>query len=79
MCEDKRTTEKANSNPATTLAGPEVAMTYNKIADGSVAKENDAAGNDVRKWAGNNPSPPICDAVNVAHGTNVTHSKISSK
>ena len=48
MCEDSKTTEKANSNPATSLANDEVAMMKSKIAEGRVARENEVGGNVVK-------------------------------
>ena len=72
--------EKMNSKMATILAALEVDTKNKRIADGNVAKEKAAGGNDVgNKDAGNEESPPICAAVNVAQGSRVAHRMISSK
>ena len=54
-------------------------MKNNKIAEGSVAKENAAGGCVVKSVTGNRASPLTCAAVSVTQGTSVTHITISKR
>lgn len=71
--------ENAISNRETILAALDVDMKNNIKAEGSVAKENAAGGCVVKFVTGNRASPLTCAAVNVTHGTSVTHITISKR